>query len=204
MSADVTDNVAVTESVAMTTSVAVSEGVAIIEATEPLQFALAGRLFEEYAAELGVDLCFQGFAAELTQLPVMYGPPGCLLLVLRDGEPVGCGALRFWADGICEMKRLYVRASERGGQLGRRVAEALIDRARVRGFRTMRLDTLAAMEVAQRMHQSLGFREVASYYDNPLPGTIYLELDLQSPAHIPAGTSVDKSQVGCVMRPKRS
>lgn len=158
---------------------AVALGTRIIQAILPGHFVSAAGLFREYADELGIDLCFQGFAAELTQLPVMYGPPdGCLLLVMRDAKAVGCGALRPLADGICEMKRLYVRGSERGGQLGRKVAEELIVRARAMGFKAMRLDTLADMQAALRLYRSLGFREISAYYANPIPRVIYLELEL--------------------------
>jgi ribosomal protein S18 acetylase RimI-like enzyme len=150
---------------------------ALVEAQNPRHFASAATLFQEYAAQLGVDLCFQGFAAELTQLPLMYGPPaGCLVLVMRGSTPVGCGAVRRLADGLCEMKRLYIRGDARGAQLGRRVAEHLIERARALGYRTMRLDTLKDMTSARSLYRSLGFREIAAYYDNPLADSVYLEL----------------------------
>jgi len=157
-----------------------ASSVRIVEAIKLAHFDMAAGLFEEYAGGLGVDLGFQGFAAELSQLTVMYGPPGCLLLGLRESAPVACGALRSLGEGVCEIKRLYVRPAEQGSGLGRRLAERLIVRARDRGFATMRLDTLATMQAAQRMYRSLGFREVGAYYDNPLPGAIYLELDLRT------------------------
>jgi ribosomal protein S18 acetylase RimI-like enzyme len=151
----------------------------LIEAENPRQFAAGAALFNEYASQLGVDLCFQGFAAELAQLPLMYGPPsGCLLLIMRGGTAVGCGGVRRLADGVCEMKRLYIQGSARGAQLGRRLVTQLLRRAQSLGYHTMRLDTLTEMTAARSLYRSLGFREIAAYYDNPLANPVYMELTI--------------------------
>ena len=61
---------------------------------------LARRLFEEYAAWLDEDLCFQGFAEELATLPGKYAPPrGRLLLAGPPGDAFGCVALRPLDEG---------------------------------------------------------------------------------------------------------
>jgi putative acetyltransferase len=150
-----------------------------VVAEAPHQFETASLLFQEYAAQLGIDLCFQDFAAELKALPMMYGPPsGCLVLAMNGATPVGCGALRRLSDGVCEMKRLYIRRAARGAGLGRRLAERLVDEARILGYETMRLDTLVDMRPAQNLYRSLGFREIKAYYANPLSNSLYLELAL--------------------------
>jgi putative acetyltransferase len=157
-----------------------SEGVELLEAADAADFATARALFEEYAAELKIDLCFQGFAAELAQLEERYGPPsGCLLLARRGANLVGCGALRRLSVDTCEMKRLYVRAEARGATLGRLIAESLVARARALGYKRMVLDTLAGMIAARNLYQSLGFHETAAYYRNPSPDALYMEFDLR-------------------------
>jgi putative acetyltransferase len=151
----------------------------LVEGTAPHHYEMAGVLFREYAAQLGVDLCFQDFASELKQLPVMYGKPsGCLVLAMQGVRPVGCGALRRLSDGVCEMKRLYIRSEARKLSLGRRVAQRLVERAAALGYEAMRLDTLADMAAAQNLYRSLGFREIAAYYSNPSCNSIYMELPL--------------------------
>ncbi len=137
-------------------------------------------LFEEYETELDFDLCFQNFQAELDGLPGAYAPPqGCLLLAESEGRAAGCVALRNLEEGICEMKRLYVRPAFRGRKIGRLLAEALIGQARGMGYAAMRLDTVPKMKRARALYAKLGFREIAPYYTNPIEGAFYMELDLK-------------------------
>jgi putative acetyltransferase len=139
----------------------------------------ARALFLEYAEALGIDLCFQGFDAELAELPGSYArPTGRLLAATLDGELAGCIAMRPLSGGVCEMKRLYVRPAARGGGVGRALAGAVIAAAREEGYERMRLDTLPQMVEAQPLYESLGFREIEPYYESPVPGARFLELTL--------------------------
>ena len=155
----------------------------LITPAGPEQLDATREIFRDYAATLGVDLCFQGFEAELAALPGEYeGPLGALLLAKVDGEVAGCGALRPLVDvdhaNACEMKRLYVRPAFRRFGLGRLLAQALLDHGRQAGFSAMLLDTLDEMEAARELYASLGFVEVAPYYFNPIAGAHYLKADL--------------------------
>ena len=144
--------------------------------------ALRG-LFQEYANALQIDLCFQGFEAELAGLPGEYAAPrGALLMAGVDGELAGCCALRP-LDAVnypnaCEMKRLYVRPGFRRKGVGRQLAEAILDRARMAGYACVLLDTLNEMESARALYQDLGFEEIEPYYHSPIEGAHYLKANL--------------------------
>ena len=151
----------------------------LAEAADEASVADARTLFREYAAGLGVDLCFQNFEAELAGLPGDYAAPAGLLTLARvDGALAGCVAAHRWdADG-CEMKRLYVRDAFRGTGCGGALVRHVLDWARNGGFQRIVLDTLPSMASAQRMYERLGFRETEPYRPNPVPGARYLGLDL--------------------------
>ena len=152
----------------------------VTEAVDSPDVQAARELFVEYAAALGIDLCFQGFEEELRSLPGKYAPPsGRILLARADNELAGCVALRYLDNGIGEMKRLYVRPGFRSLGLGRRLAEAVIAAARRIGYRALRLDTLASMTAARRLYRELGFRPIEPYGYHPVEGTQFLELTLE-------------------------
>lgn len=155
----------------------------LITPTTSAELQATREIFQEYAQQLGVDLCFQNFEAELASLPGDYSAPqGALLLATVDGHLAGCCALRplIAVDypNACEMKRLYVRASLRKLGLGRQLAEAVLDAARVAGYRHVLLDTLSDMESARALYADLNFEEIPPYYHNPIAGAHYLKVDL--------------------------
>jgi ribosomal protein S18 acetylase RimI-like enzyme len=155
-----------------------------ITPTTPGELEATRGIFGEYAAQLGIDLCFQNFDAELASLPGEYAAPqGILLLAMVNGAIAGCCAMRplhrvDYSDA-CEMKRLYVRQAFRRLGLGRQLTEAIVDAARVAGYHHLLLDTLSDMESARALYADLGFEAIPPYYHNPIAGAHYLKLDLQ-------------------------
>jgi len=151
-----------------------------LQANTQEQISIARDLFQEYASALGIDLEYQGFAAELAALPAPYHPPrGALFIAYVDSAVAGCVALRPLSDGTAEMKRLYVRPSYRSGGVGNYLVDAVIAAARQADFPALRLDTLASMTSAQALYRKLGFVETAPYNDNYLPGTRFFSLALK-------------------------
>jgi ribosomal protein S18 acetylase RimI-like enzyme len=138
------------------------------------------RLFRAYVESLDFDLDFQDVEQELSDLPGPYAPPeGTILLAEVEGTPVGVVALQALdEEGVCEMKRLYVRPSHRGRGIGRALGQELLDAAREIGYDVMRLDTVASMTAARHLYRSLGFEERSAYYPNPLDDVVFMERPL--------------------------
>jgi ribosomal protein S18 acetylase RimI-like enzyme len=158
--------------------------VQLLTPESPPQFEATRAIFREYAAGLGVDLCFQNFEAELAALPGEYGAPrGALLLATVNGELAGCGACRALPDvdyaNACEMKRLFVRPEARKKGVGRQLAQAILESARGRGYQRVVLDTTPHMKEAIDLYESLGFQRIAAYRKNPIKGALFFELWLK-------------------------
>ncbi len=156
----------------------------LIQATLPEHIEQVRSLFLEYGSSLGFSLCFQSFDEELKNLPGAYGPPKGRLLLAVDagndaGNAAGCIALRPLQDGICEMKRLYVRPAHRGSGLGRMLVERLIADGKALGYERMRLDTVgSAMQDAIALYRRIGFKEIAPYSTIPIENALWMELRL--------------------------
>lgn len=153
----------------------------ILVATDEHHIEAVRELFSEYAASLGIDLSFQGFAEELAGLPGVYAPPrGALLLAAEGDVALGCVAVRplEWPQ-IAELKRLYVRPAGRGRQLGAVLTRAALQAAHEAGYERVRLDTLPSMGTAHQLYERFGFRDIDAYRYNPIASTRYMELDLR-------------------------
>ena len=152
----------------------------IVDAHTHEHIPFVRELFHEYAAALGFHLCFQDFERELAELPGRYAPPeGRILVASWDAKPAGCVAMKKLGEGLCEMKRFYVRPDFRGKGIGLALAKSIIDAGRAAGYERMRLDTVPSMQSAIKIYESLGFVDTEPYVFNSVPGVRYLELALR-------------------------
>ena len=136
-------------------------------------------LFRSYRDGLPPYLRFPD--AEWRELPGAYSRPGgALLHATVARQSAGCVGLRpFPREGVCEIKRLFVRPGFRGHKLGRALMVRILDVARELGYRQVRLDThLATMGPAVDLYRQLGFVEVPPDPMPPTEGLSYMELTL--------------------------
>lgn len=113
------------------------------------------------------------------RLPGRFGPPGgCILLAEYKGKPAGCVGLMDMGDGICEMRRLYVKPQYRKFGIGKILAKAIIEQGRNMGYTSMRLNTNKKMTGAEELYRSLGFKDIAPYENFEVDNMIFLELKL--------------------------
>jgi ribosomal protein S18 acetylase RimI-like enzyme len=151
----------------------------IVKANTETLVENAKELIREYAQSLEFDLGFQDFDKEMENFPGQYAPPrGCLYVALDANQPIGCVALRNLGQGVCEMKRLYVKPNSRGQKVGKLLAEVVIKTARDMGYDHMRLDTIPSMKQANMLYSTLGFKQIAPYRFNPIEGATFFELNL--------------------------
>ena len=124
--------------------------------------------------------CLRGYTAELAaRFPGGFDPAhsnpatdddltpprGLLLVATRDGEPAGCGAVKFHPGAPAEIKRMWVAPAARGLGLGRRLLAHLESHAAAAGARVARLETNGALSEAISLYRSAGYREVAPFND---------------------------------------
>jgi putative acetyltransferase len=137
------------------------------------------KVLVEYANLPWLVEYYQDFEEEIENLPDRYEPPeGSILLAKYRGQPAGCVALGKLSDGVCEMKRLFVRPKYQRKGVGRALCEGIIEQAENAGYSNMRLAT--ALEPPKALYKSLGFKEIAAFTDVPeeIKGVVFMELSL--------------------------
>jgi pyrroline-5-carboxylate reductase len=104
--------------------------------------------------------------------PAAVPMPGATFLIARrDGVPVGCGAVRPLADGIGEVKRMFIAPDVRRQGVSRQLLGALEDFARTFGYERLRLQTGIRQPEAIAMYEAAGYVRIScygEYTDDPL------------------------------------
>jgi ribosomal protein S18 acetylase RimI-like enzyme len=145
-----------------------------IETAEEIQGAK--NLIIEYVRWLDHDLDYQNIDYELNNFPEKYKEPEGAFIVAKDGNAViGCVGIRKLEENICEMKRLFVNDHYKGLGIGRKLVEKIIEEAKTKNYKKMRLDTLSTMEAALKMYYKNDFYKIKPYYNNPNDNAEYLE-----------------------------
>ena len=139
----------------------------------------AKNLILEYLDWIQVDLCFQHVDEELEHFPDKYREPDGAFFVAKVRNTVaGCVGIKKIADGICEMKRLFVRDEYKGQGVGKHLVDAIILEAKRKGYLCMRLDTLTRMDKALALYRKFGFKEIGQYVENPIEDAVFMEKEL--------------------------
>ena len=102
-----------------------------------------------------------------------------MLLIRRDGRPVGCGGIRMEDATTAELKRMYVIPGERGRGVATELVARLERMAVERGATRMVLDTTERMASAVRLYQRLGYMRTQPFlrhnFGAGMPALIYFE-----------------------------
>lgn len=150
------------------------------EAGSSKDYEIAAVLFREYATKLSVDLDFQDFNNELKHIGQIYARPAGVLFLAFENEAktLGCFGIRKLEEGICELKRMYLKEEARGRGYGKELLSFAMSQGKKLGYKKMRLDTLPDMQQAIRLYEKMRFYDIPSYRHNPVPGARFLEVAL--------------------------
>src|ERR1035441_1662490 len=151
----------------------------IREATDAASLELARTLVLGHAAGLGDVPGVERVRADASALPGPYAPPaGVLLVATLAGNPAGCVAFKRLDGETCEVKRMFVDPAFRKRGIARALMLKLLERAKERGYRRVRLGTLHTMTAAQALYRDLGFVEIPRYRPNEHTDTMFFEKNL--------------------------
>ena len=150
----------------------------IYAAESESDFDKAKTIILAYADFLNTDLSFQDFDNEMKTLSAMYGASsrGCMLLAELPDTIVGAVGLRFFSQGVAEMKRMFVLPEFQGQGIGSALMLAFINKARELGYQSIRLDTIPELGKAIELYKKHRFTLTDPYRYNPHPKAQFYEL----------------------------
>jgi GNAT superfamily N-acetyltransferase len=132
---------------------------------EPAAHALIAEYFDMRAETFPMDL--GDYHAAFPEAAKFTPPAGVFLVVVEDGEDVGCGGVKSLSPTRYEIKHLWIQSRMQGRGLGRALLGELERRARDFGATEVVLDTNASLVAAGGMYRSSGYEEIEPYNDNP-------------------------------------
>jgi DNA-binding MarR family transcriptional regulator/N-acetylglutamate synthase-like GNAT family acetyltransferase len=148
--------------------------------------------YKEYFKTLNVEWLEKYFEVEKRDLEILANPKseilhrgGFVFFARVAGEIVGTGAL-FRVDGeIFEIAKMAVTERAQGKQVGKRITDALIDKARAEGAKRIVLKTDNKLWAAVNLYRKAGFRvtvgekvKTTGIYEREKCGII-MKLDLE-------------------------
>jgi len=152
-----------------------------ITATTAIDFSATQEMFRAYAKAININLDFQHFEEELTDLPKMYSLPQGGIILAKDQESVvGCVAIRRINEREGELKRMYVAPEYQNKGFGKTLLQKALILARECNYEKVKLDTLNYMSAAIHLYQQAGFYEIPPYYPNPISTAVYFEIEIAS------------------------
>jgi GNAT superfamily N-acetyltransferase len=126
----------------------------------------------ELLAEMAVELNALYERADRLDLPVLLpselrAPLGTYVVGWEGQAAVAGGGLRHFAEGVAEIKRMFVRPAARSRGIAGELLTTLERAARSLGYRSVRLDTGPKQPHAESLYRRAGFAPMAAYNDNP-------------------------------------
>ncbi|GHA61072.1 GNAT family N-acetyltransferase [Pontibacter akesuensis] len=86
-----------------------------------------------------------------------------VLVVYKADVPVGCGAIKEYAPGTMEVKRMFVQEQHRGQGIAILVLQELEKWAAELGYTSCILETGRKMPEAVRLYQKSGYTSIPNY-----------------------------------------
>jgi putative acetyltransferase len=99
------------------------------------------------------------------------GAGSAFVVARQDRRPVGCGAIRQFAPGVAEIKRIFVEPETRQRGIGRKILAALEMIGRDFGYHALQLETGLRQPAAIRLYETAGYQRIPAYgryCDDPL------------------------------------
>jgi putative acetyltransferase len=145
-----------------------------------LVYRVAHAIFNETRPleEMIADYDSRGALDEMSDIQKNYFENGGIFLVMTDRDQIiGTGAIRFYKEGVCEMKRVWLLTEYHGRGLGYRLVQDLLSFAREKGYKKIRLDTdPTSQKPAYDLYKRLGFKDVFQHPDHPEDVVMEMEL----------------------------